>query len=132
METFMKRQSLELFAWSRAHYAASIGASQGPRNRDCRTYGDLGSAVKTGPTRLRAGLNSLGCGYELMQLSMRQNLAQEQLGPLRPRIVEEGLGFVLLDDLAAVHEDDAVGDGTGEANLVRHDDHGHAGAPGRS
>src|SRR6266566_3405975 len=31
-----------------------------------------------------------------------------------------------LDDLALVHEDDAVGDTAGESHLVRHDHHGHA------
>ena len=42
------------------------------------------------------------------------------------RIGEELLGLVLLDDLAAVHEDHAVGDGAGEAHLVGDAQHGHA------
>ena len=36
------------------------------------------------------------------------------------------LGLALLDDDAAVHEDDVVGDLAGEAHLVGHDDHRHA------
>ena len=42
-------------------------------------------------------------------------------------MVEELGGFVLLDDLALVHEDHAVGHGLGKAHLVRHADHGDAG-----
>src|SRR2546429_581795 len=38
-----------------------------------------------------------------------QDLAEEQLGAVGARVVEEVLGIGLLDDLAAVHEDDAVG-----------------------
>ena len=49
---------------------------------------------------------------------MPEDLAQEELGALRLRIVEEGLGFVLLDDLALVHEDHPVGHGLGEAHLA--------------
>src|SRR5688572_11263820 len=57
-----------------------------------------------------------------------QDLAEEQLGALRLRMVEELFRRVLLDDLAEIHEDDAVGDGAGEAHLVRDAQHGHAGA----
>ncbi len=37
-----------------------------------------------------------------------ENLAQEEFGSIVLRIFEEFFGFVLLDNLAAVHEDDAV------------------------
>ena len=47
-----------------------------------------------------------------------QNLAEEQLGPLVLRMVEELLRRVDLDDLARVHEHDAVGDLAGEAHFV--------------
>ncbi len=58
---------------------------------------------------------------------MGQDLAQEQLGPVVPGIVEELVGFVPFDDLAFVHEDHPVGDRLGEAHLVGDDEHGHAG-----
>src|SRR5690606_27394310 len=47
-----------------------------------------------------------------------QNLAQEQLGPIVLRVLEERVRLVLLDDFATVHEDDAVGDLAREAHLV--------------
>ena len=40
--------------------------------------------------------------------SVSEDLAQEQLRPLVLGVVEELLGFVLLDDLARVHEDHPV------------------------
>src|SRR3546814_2751202 len=57
---------------------------------------------------------------------MMQNLAEEQLGARRLRVVEELLRLVLLDDLAAIHEDHPVGDLAGEAHLVSDAKHGHA------
>ena len=53
--------------------------------------------------------------------SVIEDLRQEQLGALRLRVGEELLGRALLDDLAAVHEDDAVGDRAGKAHLVGDD-----------
>ena len=41
-------------------------------------------------------------------------------------MLEELLGGPLLHDVAALHEDHAVGDVAGEAHLVGHDDHRHA------
>ena len=55
--------------------------------------------------------------------SMPQNLRQEILRPIRLRIVEEVIRVVLFDDLALIHEDDAVGDGFGEAHFVGDADH---------
>src|SRR5262249_35645991 len=59
---------------------------------------------------------------------MPQDLAEEELGPVGLRVVEEVHRIVLLDDLAAVHEDDAVRHGAGEAHLMSDADHGHPGA----
>jgi len=53
--------------------------------------------------------------------------AKEALGAFLLRVAEDLVGWPLLDDQAVVHEDDAVGDVAGEADLVGHDDHGHAG-----
>src|SRR5262249_15844734 len=58
--------------------------------------------------------------------SMVQDLAQEQLRALGLGIVEEGMGFVLLDDLAPVHEDDPVRHRARKAHLMGDADHGHA------
>ncbi len=55
-----------------------------------------------------------------------QNLREKQLGPLVLRVLEEFLGRIRLDDLARVHENDAVGDLAREAHLVAHHQHGHA------
>ena len=55
-----------------------------------------------------------------------QASAQEALRPFLLRPVEDVGGDALLDDLAAVHEDDAVADVTGEMHLVRDDEHRHA------
>eukprot|EP01032_Pedospumella_encystans_P002102 gene2102-2462_t len=55
-----------------------------------------------------------------------QDLAQEQLGALVLRIVEEFGRRILFDDLALVHEDDAVGDLAGKAHFMGHAEHGHA------
>jgi hypothetical protein len=45
-----------------------------------------------------------------MSPALVQDLAEEQLGALGLRVVEELFRLVLLDDLALVHEDHAVGD----------------------
>ena len=55
-----------------------------------------------------------------------EDLAKKQLGALVPRLREEGLGLVLLDDLAGIHEDDAVRHLPREAHFVGHAEHGHA------
>src|SRR5260370_40234388 len=61
--------------------------------------------------------------------SMTQDLAEEELGALVARIGEERLRLVLLDDLAHVHEDHAVGNRAGEAHLVGDAEPGPALAP---
>src|SRR5262249_45664042 len=48
--------------------------------------------------------------------SMREDLAEEELGALALGIGEELLRRRHLDDLAAVHEDHVVGDGAGKAH----------------
>ena len=57
---------------------------------------------------------------------MPQNLRQEILRPVRLRVVEEVVRVVLLDDLALIHEDHAIGNGLGEAHFVGDADHGDA------
>src|SRR5436305_2996507 len=59
---------------------------------------------------------------------MREDLAEEELGAVALRVGEEFLRRRYLDDLAAIHEDHAVGDGAGEAQLRRDADHSPAGA----
>ena len=51
---------------------------------------------------------------------MPQNLRQEVFAAVALRFVEEVVRVVLLDDLALVHEDHAVGHGFGKAHFVRH------------
>src|SRR5690554_6885835 len=55
-----------------------------------------------------------------------EDLGEEAPRALVPRRREELRRWGGLDDLAFVHEDDAVGDGAREAHLVGDDDHGHA------
>src|SRR3990167_7304887 len=55
-----------------------------------------------------------------------QDLAEEQLGALVLRAVEEGFGIGLFDYLALVEEDHPVRHGVGEAHFVGHAEHGHA------
>ena len=54
-------------------------------------------------------------GFKLRSM---QNLAQEQLGPVILRVVEEVIGRRLFHDLALVHEDHAVGHGARKAHFV--------------
>src|SRR5205814_6809756 len=58
--------------------------------------------------------------------SVMQNLGQEQLCAFRARLSEKVVLQGVLDDLAAVHEDDAVRDLPGKTHLVRDYHHGHA------
>jgi hypothetical protein len=60
------------------------------------------------------------------QVPPSENLREELLRSLLTRLREEVLGRPDLDDLAVGHEHHAVGDGAGEAHLVRDDDHRHA------
>src|SRR5690348_15376066 len=55
--------------------------------------------------------------------SVREDLAEEVLGAVGPRVGEERLRRRVLDDLAVGHEHDAVGRLAGEAHLVGDDDH---------
>src|SRR6266513_1284166 len=60
--------------------------------------------------------------------SVMQDLGKELLSAFRARLSEKILFCRILDDLAAVHEDDAMCDHSGKAHLVRHHNHGHASA----
>ena len=62
----------------------------------------------------------------IVLISVTENLTQEQFGTLVLRVLEELVGLILLDDLPAVHENYAIGDGLGKSHLVGHADHGHA------
>src|SRR5690606_15673627 len=55
-----------------------------------------------------------------------ENAGQERRGAFLLRVVEDLVGWSLFDDDAAVHEDDGVGDLTGETDLVRDDHEGRA------
>jgi cysteine synthase A len=55
-----------------------------------------------------------------------QDLTEEQPGPCMPRIGEELRRRIGLDDLAVVHEHDAIGHFPGKAHFVGYHQHGHA------
>ena len=55
-------------------------------------------------------------------------MTQEVLRAVALGVIEHLIGRALLDDNAAVHEDDAIGHVAGEAHLVRDHDHRHAAA----
>src|SRR5271163_4346441 len=55
-----------------------------------------------------------------------QDLAQEQLRAFMLRMVKKRRWPVHLDNLAPVHENDAIGNLPRKTHLVRYDDHGHA------
>jgi len=59
---------------------------------------------------------------------MCHQLQQENLGPqtVRVGVAEEIVPLAVFDDVAAVHEDDAVADHLGKSHLVRDDHHRHA------
>src|SRR5581483_1138974 len=63
---------------------------------------------------------------QTVRVSIRQNLAEEQPGAVAFRVGDELLRRPALDDLAAVHQQDRVGDGAGEPHLVGDAEHGHA------
>ena len=58
--------------------------------------------------------------------SVRQDLTQEQLGPLVLWIVEKRLGVGLLDDFSFIHKHDAVGHPVRKSHFMRHHNHRHA------
>ena len=53
-----------------------------------------------------------------------QNLAQEQLGAVALRVVEEVVWRGLFDDFTLVHEDHPVCHGAGKAHFVGYAEHG--------
>src|SRR5262245_2092449 len=55
-----------------------------------------------------------------------QQAPQEGARPILLRPAEDLVRMALLDDTAAIHEDDPVADFPREVELVGHDDHGHA------
>src|SRR5438876_7994130 len=58
--------------------------------------------------------------------SPADDLCEELCGARIARGAKEGLGRALLEDSAAVHEDDAICYLGGETHLMGHDQHGHA------
>src|SRR6266545_878097 len=60
-------------------------------------------------------------------LSVADDLGEEVLCPLRPRVGEEVVRRPLLEDLAGVHEHHPVGGRPGEPHLVADHHHRHAG-----
>ena len=57
---------------------------------------------------------------------MVEDLAEEQLGAIQLRIIEELVRLVLLDDLTEIHENDAVGDRRCKPHFVGHTEHRHS------
>src|SRR5215469_13303048 len=55
-----------------------------------------------------------------------EDTTEELSGPRMGRIPEHGGGRSLVEDLTAVHEQDAIAGIPCEGHLVGHDDHGHA------
>src|SRR5215470_8994713 len=64
--------------------------------------------------------------FVMIPPSMSENLGQELLPAVRLRRGEELLRRALLDHLALVHEDHAVGDAAGKPHFVRDAHHCHA------
>ncbi len=54
-----------------------------------------------------------------------QYLAEKEPGPFMFRRVEEYGWFRAFNDVALIHEDDAVGDPARKAHFMGHADHGH-------
>ena len=57
---------------------------------------------------------------------MPQNLTKEQFSSLGLWITKEGFRFVLLNNLAFIHKDDAVCNLAGKTHFVGDTKHGHA------
>jgi hypothetical protein len=83
------------------------------------------ATLVSGPTMATA--NSWPGVWASSSVLVTPHLAEEQLGAVLARVLEEVLGGADLDDLAVGHEDHPVGDLAGEAHLVGDDDHRHAG-----
>src|SRR5215470_14131858 len=77
------------------------------------------ATAANGKRRIRMLILSDGC-------SVREDLAEEVLRPLGLRGGEELVRIAVLDDLAVVHEHDAVGRAPCEAHLMCDHEHGHA------
>src|SRR5579883_1826842 len=109
-------------------------SSSGPRS--CRDGRARAEAAMPGTINCRSGPHKPKCGSESgpalrrvavarrCTLSMRQYLRQEFLRAVAAGLAEEILLRRIFDDLAAVHEDHAVGDLAGKAHLMGHHHHG--------
>src|SRR5215475_10184214 len=78
------------------------------------------------PDSVKSANSSLMSRLMAKPNSVLQDLGEELLCPLRARLPEEIVLRRVFDDLAAVHEDDAVRDLARETHLVGHHHHGHA------
>ncbi len=58
--------------------------------------------------------------------SVIEDLAEELGCSVVFRMVEKCLWIILLDDFPLVHENNAIGDGSGKAHFVGHAEHSHA------
>src|SRR6201994_2596194 len=85
-------------------------------DEDVRVLDGLETAVKDGDNVVI--LPAMAGGSSALQ-----DQSQELLGALLARVVEDRFRFALLNDDAAVHEDDLVADLAGEADLVGDDEH---------
>src|ERR1044071_836706 len=98
----------------------SKSASRMPRPMPRRLKGSPAAAQlmcasrRTATAAIRSGRQR----FATTHISVMQDLAEEQLGAFGLRVVEEALRIVLLDDLAAVHEDHAVRHRAGEAHFM--------------
>ena len=79
-------------------------------------------AYRSGPTMKNRPKAAFHAGFAARQC----RIWLRNSGAFVLRIVEELVRAVLLDDLATVHEDDAVGHLAREAHFVGHAQHGHA------
>src|SRR5215472_18690056 len=85
------------------------------------------AGVTVDASRARATTNATNLlMHSLLGGLVRQDLGEEILGTIGAGSREELLRRGRLHHSSFVHEDDPVGDATGEAHLVRHHHHGHA------
>src|SRR6056297_3912283 len=113
----------------RTSHRAAGGSRASWFRATCPTWPDPSSSFRkyARPERPRAARGSMPLAARPVRstMSVAEDLAEEQLGPIRLRIQEEFLGLVLFHDLALVHEDDPVRHLPGKAHLVGHAEHRH-------
>ena len=84
---------------------------------------DDDSSVVSRQVRQRPGLEHASPG---LVVRSSQNLGEELLGSLRLRVIDHLGGSSGLDDDAAIHKDDLIGDLASKPNLVGDNRHRHA------